>query len=115
MNKILLHVEGFAVFALSLYMYWSNEFSWVWFLLFILAPDLSMIGYFFNEKAGAKIYNLFHTYTLSLFLGFLGWQLSNPTIFAVGIIWTAHIGMDRMVGYGLKYPTSFKDNHLNRV
>jgi Domain of unknown function (DUF4260) len=34
---------------------------------------------------------------------------------AVALIWFAHIGMDRTVGYGLKYPTSFKDTHLQRV
>jgi hypothetical protein len=34
---------------------------------------------------------------------------------AVALIWFAHISMDRTVGYGLKYPTSFKDTHLERV
>ena len=46
---------------------------------------------------------------------FLGLFLSNATFLAIGIIWMAHIGMDRLVGFGLKYPTHFKDNHLNRL
>jgi Domain of unknown function (DUF4260) len=33
----------------------------------------------------------------------------------VGLIWLAHIGIDRVLGYGLKYPTGFKDTHLSRV
>ncbi|RKQ33951.1 DUF4260 family protein [Oceanobacillus halophilus] len=33
----------------------------------------------------------------------------------VGLIWTAHIGMDRMIGFGLKYPTAFKDTHIQRI
>lgn len=115
MNKILLHIEGFTVFALCLYFYWLNDFSWWLFSLLILAPDLSMIGYTLNNQIGAVVYNIFHTYTVSLFVALLGWFLPHPVIFAVGLIWTAHIGMDRMVGYGLKYPTDFKHNHLNQM
>lgn len=115
MNKVLLHVEGLAVFALCLYFYWLNDLSWLLFLLLILAPDLSMAGYIINNRNGAFIYNIFHTYTLSLSAVLLGWLLSNPTVLAVGLIWTAHIGMDRMVGYGLKYPSDFKHNHLNQM
>jgi hypothetical protein len=115
MNKILLHVEGLTIFALSLYFYWLNDLNGLFFLLLILVPDLSMLGYTINKRVGAIIYNIFHTYTLSLLAVLLGWYLSNPIILAVGLIWTAHIGMDRMVGYGLKYPTDFKHNHLNQM
>lgn len=115
MNKGLLHLEGLTVFCLSLYLYWLNGFSWILFFVLILAPDLSMVGYLKNNKFGAFLYNIFHTYTVSLLIIFLGFILSNPTLLSVGIIWTTHIGMDRMVGYGLKYPTSFKDNHLNHL
>ena len=31
------------------------------------------------------------------------------------LIWLAHIGFDRTLGYGLKCPTAFKDTHLQRV
>lgn len=115
MNKIILHIEGFFVFALSVYFYMTLEFSWVLFFLLLLAPDIAMLGYLINSKIGAIIYNLFHTYTISLIIVFLGIIFSLPTILAIGLIWTAHIGMDRMVGYGLKYPTSFKENHLHKV
>jgi hypothetical protein len=115
MNKIFLHLEGMAVLALCLYLYGSLQFSWILFLVVLFLPDISMVGYAFNHKTGAKVYNLFHTYSISILLVILGLFFSNSSILAIGLIWTAHIGMDRMLGYGLKYPTNFKDTHLNRV
>lgn len=115
MNKMLLHVEGFAVLALCIYFYGENQFSWLLFLILLLAPDISMLGYLVNQRIGALIYNVFHTYSLTIGIIIFGILFSNTTLLAVGLIWTAHIGMDRMVGYGLKYPTGFKDNHLGRV
>ncbi|MFD1707957.1 DUF4260 domain-containing protein [Siminovitchia sediminis] len=115
MNKILLHIEGLAVFALSMYVYGQNEFSWVWFFLLLLVPDISMLGYVVNRRFGAMLYNLFHTYTLAILIVLCGLVLSSSHLLGISMIWTAHIGMDRMLGYGLKYPASFKDTHLNRV
>jgi hypothetical protein len=37
------------------------------------------------------------------------------TAVQLGLIWFAHIGVVRAIGYGLKYPTGFKDTHLQRV
>lgn len=115
MNKILLHIEGLAVLLLSLYLYESNEFSWILFLVLLFVPDVSMVGYLINQKVGALIYNLFHTYIIAIIVVFIGLFFTNQTTLAIGLIWTAHIGMDRMLGYGLKYPTHFKDTHLHRV
>jgi len=115
LNKTLLHIEGFAVLSISLYFYGISQFSWVLFFVLLLAPDLSMLGYLLNNKVGALVYNLFHTYSISIFVVLCGLLFSLPMVLAIGIIWTAHIGMDRLVGYGLKYPTEFKDTHLNRV
>lgn len=115
MNKILLHIEGFVVFVLCIYFYGYFDFSWLLFLILLLSPDLAILGFLLNNKIGTIVYNIFHTYTTSLITIFLGFLLSIPTILAIGLIWTAHIGMDRMVGYGLKYLNDFKDNHLNRV
>jgi hypothetical protein len=33
-------------------------------------------------------------------------------MWSVAIIWFGHIGMDRLVGFGLKYPDSFQHTHL---
>ena len=74
-----------------------------------------MLGYLANVRLGAAIYNLVHTDTWPLLLGaaavFEHWN--NALLFS--LIWTAHIGLDRMLGYGLKYPTFFKDTHLQHV
>ncbi|MGM8366410.1 DUF4260 domain-containing protein [Virgibacillus sp. W0181] len=115
MNKILLHVEGLAVLALSLYFYGYSQFSWLWFFILLFSPDISMLGYLFNNRIGALVYNVVHTYSLSIGVVICGLILSSETILAIGLIWSSHIGMDRMIGFGLKYPTEFKDTHLNRV
>ncbi|RNA66889.1 DUF4260 domain-containing protein [Alteribacter keqinensis] len=115
MNKTFLHLEGFAVLVLSVYFYGYSGLSWLLFFILLFVPDISMLGYLFNKKAGAFLYNLFHTYSLSAGAVICGLLLANPVVLAVGLIWSAHIGMDRMLGYGLKYPTAFQDTHLNRV
>ena len=111
----LLRVEGVALLALSLLLFWVNGGSWLMFGVLLLAPDLSMLGYIAGPKVGAAIYNAFHAYALPAVVGALGMIFASPVAIAVALIWFAHIGMDRTVGYGLKYPTSFKDTHLERV
>jgi len=115
MNKILLRIEGIAVLLLSLYFYTYHQFSWLFFLALLFVPDISMLGYLFSNRIGAVIYNIFHTYSFPIGGILLGMLLSNNFILAFSLIWCSHIGMDRMIGYGLKYPTHFKDTHLNRV
>ena len=115
MNRILLHLEGLAVLLFSLYLYSDFQFSWVLFIVLIFAPDVSMVGYLINKKVGAVLYNFIHTYSLALLVIVCGLLFSNQLVLALGLVLTAHIGMDRMLGYGLKYPTDFKDTHLNRV
>jgi len=65
-------------------------------------------------RAGAAANNLAHTYALSVPLALAGYWLASPIVAALGLIWIAHIGMDRMFGYGLKYATGFADTHLGR-
>lgn len=115
MNKILLRLEGLVVFILCLSIYGYYELSWLLFIILLFAPDISMLGYFINKKIGAFVYNIFHTYTISVPVTVIGFLSAQPIFFTVGLIWTAHIGMDRLFGFGLKYPTDFKDTHLNRV
>ena len=109
----LLHLEGAAVFAVSLLAYhWTHD-SWLLFVLLFLVPDLSMIGYVANVRPGAMTYNAVHTYVGLLRLAAYGFGLGHQMLLSVPLIWIAHIGFDRMLGYGLKYPTRFKDTHLN--
>ncbi len=112
---VLLRVEGGALLATSVLFYWVNGGSWILFALLILAPDVSMLGYLLGPKVGATTYNLAHTYALPAGLAAFGVLAGSPLAVSVALVWFAHIGMDRMVGYGLKYASGFKDTHLNRV
>jgi hypothetical protein len=112
---LLLRTEEVALFILTLYAYQHLHNSWLLFAILFLTPDLFMLGYLLNVRAGARTYNLAHTLTLPLALLLASyvehWHLAS----AVALIWTAHIAFDRLLGYGLKYPTHFKDTHLQHI
>ena len=111
--KPLLHLEGAAIFALGIAAYRFSHASWWLFALLFLAPDLSMIGYAFNARVGAVCYNAFHTYTAPVLLAVFGHLAGKPASLSLSLIWIAHIGFDRMLGFGLKYPNRFQDTHLS--
>jgi len=113
--RIILRLEGLAVFAAAVACYAYAGFSWIAFVVFFLVPDLSMLFYFAGPRVGAFGYNLVHTYVLALAATVLGFLTGAPVVEAGGIIWIAHIGGDRALGYGLKYPTAFGDTHLGRI
>jgi hypothetical protein len=111
----LLRLEGLVVSAGALIVYFHADYN-VWlFLALILAPDLSMAAYAAGPRIGALGYNALHTLVGPLVVGTVGivadWKLGLE----IALIWLAHIGIDRLMGYGLKYPTAFKDTHLQRV
>jgi hypothetical protein len=111
----MLRVEGAAMLAGSVFLYWTNGGSWWLFALLLLAPDVSMVGYLAGPRVGAALYNAFHSYPLPATLGIFALLAGSPLVVSVALVWFAHIGMDRLMGYGLKYPTGFKDTHLQRV
>lgn len=111
----LLRVEGITMLAGSVLFYWLYGGSWWMFALLLLAPDASMLGYLGGPRFGAAAYNAFHSYPLPAVLAAFGLLGGFPLALAVALVWFAHIGMDRAVGYGLKYPTAFGDTHLSRV
>jgi hypothetical protein len=111
----LLHLEGAAIFVLTIFLYRASHFSWGRFALLFLAPDLFMLGYLINTKWGAACYNLVHTYAGPVVLLLLSFALPAPRLTPFGLIWLAHLGIDRTFGFGLKYPTFFKDSHLQHV
>ena len=113
--RLLLHAEGAAVFIAATLVYFRLGLPWWAFLLFLLAPDLSAVGYLLGTRAGSLTYNLAHIIVWPLLLGVAGWWLGWSWAAPVALIWLAHIGMDRMVGYGLKYPDAFKHTHLDQV
>ena len=111
----MLRVEGAVMLVGSVLLYWMGGGSWWLFALLLLAPDLSMLGYLAGPRVGAIVYNVFHYYPLPAALGIIGMLAGSPLAVSVVLVWFAHIGMDRLMGYGLKYPTGFKDTHLQRV
>jgi hypothetical protein len=110
--KLLLLMEGAAALAASAYAYGHSGSGWGLFALLFLVPDMSMLGYLANPRIGASIYNLGHSYLTPAALALLGLTVGTPMLVSVALIWIAHIGFDRAVGYGFKYPTAFKHTHL---
>ena len=102
-----------AIAAVTLYFH--EGFAWWLLLVLALAPDLAMLGYLAGARAGAVAYDLVHTYVLPVLLATAGVIWDSDTALALALIWSTHIGIDRAVGYGLKYPSGFKDTHLQRV
>ena len=111
--RLLLQLEGAAVLIVSLIFFHWSQGSWLQFVLLFLLPDLSMLGYAANTKMGAITYNVVHTYVGPLVLAGYSFGSNRPAIVSLSLIWIAHIGFDRMLGFGLKYPTRFNDTHLN--
>ena len=112
---LLLRLEGLAVAAAAVVLYFHEDFGWVLFVALILAPDLSFAGYAFGPKVGAIAYDLLHTEIFPVALGALGVVADSGIATKIALIWLAHIGADRLFGYGLKYPTAFKDTHFSRL
>lgn len=114
-SAVLLRLEGLALGALAIWGFTLTDASWGLFAVLILAPDLGMLGYLASPRVGAVTYNAVHTYlapaALVAVATLAGWTWGVP----VALVWAAHIGIDRALGYGLKAPESFGMTHLGRV
>ncbi len=97
----LLRLEGAALLAGSLLAYTTTGRPCWLIPLALLLPDLSALGYLGGTDLGARVYNLFHITPLPGVLLAVGWWQGASLATALGLIWLAHIGMDRMLGYGL--------------
>ena len=111
----LLRAEGLAVAIAAVALYFYAEYPWWLLVVLALAPDVSALGYLVGTRVGAASYNAAHTYVLPVALAAIGVLAEADLAVQLGLIWLTHIGVDRAVGYGLKYPTAFKDTHLQRV
>jgi hypothetical protein len=110
-------VEGAVVFAAGVILV-LHEPAWLpWWarLLVFFAPDLGFVGYAFGPRRGSVFYNATHVYGLGAILIALGASLSLPICVAVGALWLAHAGLDRMLGYRLKSPEGFSVTHLGPI
>jgi hypothetical protein len=113
--KLLLRMEGLALFAAGLAAFlYLKQSVWIFAGLF-LVPDLSMAAYFAGPKLGSIVYNIFHTTIGPLLLAIYGVLFGELFAQILASVWLAHIGLDRAIGYGLKYATDFTDTHLGRI
>ena len=110
-----IQIEGLAVCAAAVLVYFRAECSWREFAVLFLVPDLSMLGYLAGPRIGAITYNAAHSYIGPALLAAAGLGTGNPMTFPIVLIWVAHIGFDRMLGFGLKYSTGFGHTHLGRI
>ena len=113
--KNLLKLEELFLFGLSLFLFAQLDYGWGWYALLFLAPDLSMVGYLANPRVGSWTYNLIHHKALAVALYVLGALLSIPRLMFAGTLLLGHSSLDRVFGYGLKYPDSFQATHLGKI
>jgi len=118
----LLRLEGAALLAAALMLYAQAGAGWTLFLILFLVSDLSFAFYLFGARIGAFAYNTMHS-TIGPFLLVLASQMDiskfglvrMPQLFAIALVWFAHVGFDRALGYGLKYAAGFGDTHLGAI
>ena len=113
--KLLLRLEGLTLGAAMVVLYATWGGPWWIFAILFLAPDLSFVAYLIDPKIGAFTYNTAHSYMAPVALLTLGFAIGEPLILSIAMIWLAHVGIDRALGYGLKYEAGFGFTHLGRI
>jgi hypothetical protein len=109
-------IEAACIFLADIFFYVHLHYNLLLFILLILAIDVFALGYAARDsRIGAHVYNFGHSYIIPPVLLVSGALLSNDLLIGGGLIWIAHIAMDRMLSYGLKYETDFKDTHLGKI
>jgi Domain of unknown function (DUF4260) len=111
----LLRLEALAVLLISAWAYSRWGGSWTQFALWFLLPDVALLAYWVSARFGAVAYNLTHSYLGALALLAWGVMATQPMALSLGLIWVAHIGFDRALGYGLKYSQGFTFTHLGVI
>jgi hypothetical protein len=111
----MIRLENLALGLLALFAFHHFNGNWVMFAILILVPDVSFAGYLAGPKIGALIYNIMHNWILPSMTLAIGYVMQDINIIGIGLIWCAHVGIDRALGYGMKLPTGFKDTHLGRI
>ncbi len=109
---LLLRMEGLAVAVVSALLYARTGASWWLFAALWILPDLSMLGYFAGPCRGSRIYNAAHTYLVPITLAVGALVLHANNLLPYSLIWINHIGVDRMMAYGLKFSNGFGFTHL---
>jgi hypothetical protein len=112
---VFLRLEGAALLGLALFLYARGDRGWLLFAVLLLVPDVSIAGYAAGLRVGAVAYNVVHTTVGPAALAVVGVLSDSPLMVSVALIWAAHIGVDRLLGYGLKRTTGFRDTHLGTI
>ena len=110
--RIWLRLEGAALIVAALVVYSTTHEGWWLVPVTVLAPDFLALGYLGGTRMGARFYNLAHATPLPAIMVGVGWWRVQPLVLALGLVWLAHIGMDRLLAYGLKYPDAAGHTHL---
>jgi hypothetical protein len=113
--RTLLRLEGAALTLASVVFYSYFQGSWVLFAILLLAPDISFLGYLGGPRVGAAVYNTAHAAIVPMLLGIVGMVMPSALAMHLALIWSAHVGIDRALGYGLKYDAGFSFTHLGRI
>ncbi len=113
--KTSLRLEELAQFILCAVLFYQQGYAWWVFPAVILLPDISMLGYLFSPAMGAICYNFVHHKAGAILVFAGGIYLAQPFLLASGLVLFAHSAMDRIFGYGLKYPDSFANTHLGKI
>ena len=113
--KQLIKWEEAAMFLLSIVLISRLPYAWYWWLVWILAPDLSMVAYLGGNRVGAIGYNIVHHKGVAIMLYLVGLFMRHPALEYAGMILFGHSSMDRGMGYGLKYFSGFQNTHLGRI
>lgn len=111
----IISIEYILAFIITVSFYGHLNFPWLYFIVFLLLPDITMLGYLINTKIGALFYNMGHSFVLPAMLMVIGLLTTTPIPLMAALIWLAHIFLDRALGYGLKYDDAFKKTHLQQI
>jgi hypothetical protein len=111
----LLRLEALALFIAAIALYVDSGAGWKLFAILILVPDLSMAFYLGGPRIGALAYNAAHSTIGPIALAAASFFVPQPLLMPTALIWAAHVGIDRALGFGLKYPTAFGDTHLGGI
>ncbi len=113
--RTVLLLEGLALFIGMTLLYYIWDGSWWVYALLFFVPDLSFAAYLGGPRTGAFVYNAAHSYLAPMAIMTTGFATAAPLTLSIAMIWLAHIGLDRALGYGLKYATGFGFTHLGRI
>ncbi|KGA98940.1 membrane protein [Alkalihalobacillus alcalophilus ATCC 27647 = CGMCC 1.3604] len=111
----LIRIEYAVAFLLCLFLYIYLDYSLFLFALFLLLPDVTMIGYFINNQFGARLYNVGHSFIIPMICIIFALSMGVSSLLMVALIWFAHICMDRALGFGLKYTEHFRETHIQKI